>query len=204
MQTTPNIAKKVCISPLYPFRPYYPFRSSFSVSFPSDLIIRFVRPYLFPFLPSLFHIRFVRYRPLSRSLKADFIRSHRSSPLSPRRRPLTTGDRSLTGASPLVFHCRSAVQRQRRVICCWPSLGGLREKKVLQKLLPLCHQPSETAVFQVHAGWWQQGGRWQQSPTPNPSPKGRGAAAQGVGSSSCPVTHCENGVFLRRKQRFLA
>ena len=81
-------------------------------------------------LPFLFHIPFVRYRPLSRSLKADFIRSHRSSPLSPRRRPLTTGDRCLTGASPLVFHCRSAVQRQRRVICCWSPLGGLREKKI--------------------------------------------------------------------------
>ena len=104
-------------------RPYlFPF-------LPSLFHIRFVRPYLFPFLPSLFHIPFVRYRPLSRSLKADFIRSHRSSPLSPRRRPLTTGDRCLTGASPLVFHCRSAVQRQRHVICCWSPLGGLHKKK---------------------------------------------------------------------------
>ena len=133
----------------------YPFRSSLSVSFPSVLIIRFVRPYLFPFLPSLFHIPFVRYRPLSRSLKADFIRSHRSSPLSPHRRPLTTGDRCLTGASPtrlpLPF-CRTKTTARYLLLV---ATRRLARKKSFAKIAATLPPTFRNRCVSGTCRWWQ-------------------------------------------------
>ncbi len=97
----------------------------------------------------------------------------------------------------------------------------------LQKLLPLCHQPSEIPVFQTHAGGGSKvaGGSkapttpQPTSPTPSPSPIGRGAAAHRevmaglVTSNDSPnafttvktAFSCgENAVFQRRKRHLPA
>jgi len=60
LQTTPNIAKKVCISPLYPFRPY-----SISVSFVLICFLSF-RPYSISV--SFVLICFLSFRPYSISV----------------------------------------------------------------------------------------------------------------------------------------
>ena len=58
--------------------------------------------------------------------------------------------------------------------------------------------PLETLCTKGKQRWWQQGGRWQQSPTPSPSPKGRGAAAH----SDCAARQ-GSAVFCAGKRCFL-
>ena len=47
-----------------------------------------------------------------------------------------------------------------------------RKKFFSQNLLPLCHQPPETTVFQTHAGGGNKVAGGSKAPTPTPPRKG--------------------------------
>ena len=68
----------------------------------------------------------------------------------------------------------------------------------LQNLLPLCHQPSETTVFQTHAsGGSKVAGGSKAVVTANDSPNL-------FTTVKTAFSYVENDVFLRRKRRFPA
>ena len=126
----------------------------------------------------------------------------------------------------LVSCVASAVPRRHHL--CNPCNPWLKERggksshiiflsfaKIAATLPPTFRNPCVSDA----CGWWQQGGRWQQSPTPSPSPIGRGAAAHRevmaglVTSNDSPnpfttvktVFSCgENTVFQRRKRHLPA
>ena len=80
-----------------------------------------------------------------------------------------------------------------------------KKKFFSQNLLPLCHQPSETTVFQTYSGGGSKvGGGSKASPTPSPSPKGGGRlrTVSALPGREAPFSTLENTVFSARKRCF--
>ena len=102
---------------------------------------------------------------------------------------------------------------------CLDTWKFFREKNFFsQNLLPLCHQPPETTVFQTHAGGGSKVAGGSKAPPPTPSRKGgerlrAGGDSRVVTSNDSPnlfttvkaaFSCVENIVFQRRKRHFSA
>jgi len=83
-------------------------------------------------------------------------------------------------------------------------------KNFFQFLLPLCHQPSETTVFQTYSGGGSKVGGGSKAPTAQPAPPPAPPRKGGEGlrtvsalpGREMPFSTLENTVFSARKRCF--